>query len=253
MVNGIFSRYSWVCVLAGVVVGMGCEKAQVTVTKTDSQQQEVEVAPGKWVTIAREDDEIRVGVGSASLSLPGGGDEDVTRLRIPWQGKTVFWEGNPVPFSLREWEGRLYLIGLDRTDMDRCRFRYYQQEGEAMREIPQAEFPRRIATQNMWLKADRFSIRSSVDGKDRRIYELQLARDIDPEDMYFLGKLTAQVWYHLLLGKDYYETAAEQYQEAAREYKRLYDPIALPTIIRTPPGWPVEVQSATSTTKDVNE
>jgi len=224
----------------------GCERdgAKALPVKTTHVQQDVEVAPGRWITIERDDEEAQIDVGKhVSLNIPLPGDTDITRLRIPWQDQTVVWEGMSVPFCLREWEGNLFIIGLDRTDMSKCRFRYYRQDGNGFSEIQPEEFPKRIATQNMWFRnVDDYAVGAG----GRRIYDLQLARQLDPEDVYFGSSLTAQVWQHLVSNKDYYQTTGGCDRDMLRAFKKEHPPIALPTIVRTPDGWPGTPATTTS-------
>ena len=214
----------------------------VASTKTGTSQREVEIAPDKWVVLEREDREVKVDVDKyVSLNIPLGGDTGTTRLNIPWQGKNVVWEGVSVPFCLREWEGKLYLIGLDRSDSKKCRFRYYRQQDETFVDIEPGAFPKRIATQNMWLDAKAFSI----DNNRRKIYELQLARMMDSKDTDFSDTLTAKVWRHLAKNRDYYELESDADKETVRWFQKTYEPIALPTIIKTPKDWPPATEPAT--------
>lgn len=216
----------------------GCKRdgAKALPVKKTHVQQEVEVVPGKWITVERDDEEVQVDVGKhVSLNIPLPGDTDVTRLRIPWQDQTVVWEGTPVPFCLREWEEKLFVIGLDRSDMKKCRFRYYRQDGDHFSDIQPGDFPKRIATQNMWFRdVDYYTIGAGGE----RIYDLQLARQLDPENVYFGNRLTAQVWQHLTDGKDYHQTKGGCDRDTLRAFKKAHAPIALPTIVRTPDGWP---------------
>lgn len=214
----------------------GCDQTEKKpLVETGSKKQEVEVAPGKWITIelASSDAKLNVGKG-VSMDLPLAGDTGSTRLAIPWDDRTVVWEGNPVPFCLREWKGKLYIIGFDRTDLEKCRFKYYRQKDDGFVPIPPDAFPKRIATQNMWINVDD----SYRDPEGRMTYDLQVLRSLDVDFVCFKRSLTALVWSHLAEGKDAYENAGEANEVATRAFKKRYDPIALPTIIRTPPGWP---------------
>jgi len=224
----------------------GCERdgAKALPVKTTHVQEDVEVAPGRWITIERDDEEAQIDVGKhVSLNIPLPGDTDITRLRIPWQDQTVVWEGMPVPFCLREWEGKLFIIGLDRTDMKKCRFRYYRQDGNGFSEIQPGEFPKRIATQNMWW---RDVDEGYTDASGKRINDLQKLRELDANDIWFNRRLTAQVWRHITSGKDYYQTERNVDVDAVRAFKEKFDPIVLPTIVRTPDGWPGTPATTTS-------
>jgi hypothetical protein len=226
------SGVAWKCsgltpIVMCLVLFMGCETTALHELLKKEQQEEVEVAPGKWLTVQRTDwcyDD----ADPSPIKASNAGER--TRLVMTWNAETVTWEGVAIPISLREWEGKLYLIGFDReTDRDKPMFRYYRQTGRSFEEIAPADFPKRIATQNMWLKADSYSI--GMDGK--RHYDLEMARQLDPTDVYFNDSLTAQIWAHLSTGKDYHEQDPQVDEETLTRYKEAYKPIPLPTIIKT--------------------
>ena len=60
--------------------------------------------------------------------------------------------GAAIPVSLREWNDKLFLIGYDReTNRGKPTLRYYAQNGKKFGEVKPSEYPKRIATQNLWL------------------------------------------------------------------------------------------------------
>jgi hypothetical protein len=200
---------------------------------SSTEKLQVEIAPKKWVTVLKTDlsyDE------ELSLTIPQNElPSERTRLNIPWRDNQVVWDTVSIPFSLRVFDDVLHIIAFDReTDFSKPRFRYYRQDGAKFKEIKPDEFPREIATQNMWLKPT-----AVVRGSDDKLhYDLQLARDINPDDVYFYSTLTARVWVHLATGKDYYQQDHHADGETVKSYKRMYSPVPIPTIIKTPPGWP---------------
>jgi hypothetical protein len=163
---------------------------------TEKRHQAVEVAPGRFLTLSRVD------VPGASRFVDGTRDE-ATEMVIPWDGREVRWKGLDIPVSLRESDGRLHLITFDRqAGVDGVRLRYYRQGdgGDRFHEIDPAKLPKRIATQNMWMgKPDEFS--RGTDG--RRIYAVDLALKLDPDDVSFADTLTAAIWCQLHAGLDY--------------------------------------------------
>lgn len=115
---------------------------------------------------------------------------NTTYLSIPWNGQELFWIGVGVPISLRSYEGNLYMITFDReSDFHKIRFRYYKQEHNVLSEISCKDYPKSIATQNLWL--------------DKR--GLELVRELNPENSWFRDSLTANIWYQLEKEKEYYQ------------------------------------------------
>ena len=81
----------------------------------------------------------------------------------------------------------------------------------------------------MWLKADSYS----RDLDDKRHYDLEMARQLDADDVYFYDSLTALIWSHLATGKDFYEhDASKATPEVVKAFKKTYNPEPLPTIIK---------------------
>lgn len=169
---------------------------------------EVEIAPDEWITVKQ-------------LS---------SQLAIPRGDKTLMWkeEEDETPVSLREWEDKLYLITFDRSDMSKIRFRFYAENGEGFNEIEPDAFPRRIATQNLWLETN-----NGVRRDGSVINEVQIARDLDPSDYDFQRSLTAKIWMQLESGKECYEIGYDDVEQSfLEEYTKRHTVIGLTTIQR---------------------
>jgi hypothetical protein len=181
----------------------------------------VEVSPGKFIVISRVDRSHDDNAGLSGSAWTG--------LSIPWEGTNITWRSHEIPVCLRAHDGKLYMIGFDRdTDFSKPRFKYFAQKGGILKEVPPSEYPKQIASQNMW-----FGDRYLVDLVGNTIDEVQLARDLDPENGHFRRSLTAQIWYHLETGKDYFETEGKRLEKLVlAAYVAAHNPIALPTIVK---------------------
>ncbi len=169
---------------------------------------EVEVAPNKWITV----------------------NQWATQLIISRGDETLTWkeEGDETPVTLREWEDKLFLITFDRSNFNKIRFRYYAESGDGFKEIEPDDFPKRIATQNLWLTAE--SNGATVDGP---VYPLELVLNLDPEEIWFCRSLTGMIWCQLMTGKEYWEIEETvEPQPLVREFSKKYKPIKLTAIIR---------------------
>jgi len=155
---------------------------------------------------------------------------DTTWLSIPWQNREVLWVGFGIPITLRAHEGRLYLIVFDRdSDFHRIRFRYFRQDHNTLAEIPAAEFPRLIATQNLWLK------RENGQRNGKPVDEVEAAIRLDPENPDFRDSLTAMIWFQLETGKEYYAMDSVIDQKFLEEYLQKY-PVQKLTRIEAEPA-----------------
>ncbi len=193
---------------------------------TEKDRETVEVAPGQFIEIERED------VLGASRFVDGIRDES-TALATPWDGKTVRWKGSQVPASLRASEGKLHLITFDRVK-DPPRLRFYRQNGagDGFDEIEAGNYPKNIAMQNMWFGNPNDFSRGA---NGRKIYEVEMARQLDPEDIYFADSLTANLWCQLQTGKPYHEVrrlGSEQKQAILRDFAAAHPPIKLTVVKR---------------------
>jgi hypothetical protein len=218
-----------------VLLAFPAAAAEKSVMKETIEDKEVEIAPGEWITVKKIDvflDETLPAV----RRMPNRAavkkilEEESTEFIIPWKDKTVRWKGHDIPLSLREWENKLYIITFDRSQgTSKCRFRYHAQDGDGFKEIKPDDYPKRIATQNLWLKADSYS--TGMDG--RKIYDVAQAVNIDPEDGYFYHTLTAKIWCQLMTGKEYWQVQGmADPQPLLREFAKKHNPIKLTAIIR---------------------
>lgn len=151
---------------------------------------------------------------------------DTTYLSIPWQGQDLLWVGFGVPICLRSHNNLLYLVVFDRdSDLSKTRFRYYRQDHSVLAEIAAKDFPREIAVQNLWLSKEN----GFRDGKP--INQVEIAKNLDPEDIDFPRSLTAKMWMHLETGKEYYETQNDSASvDFLKRYLRKHDVVRLKTI-----------------------
>ena len=185
--------------------------------------EEVEISPGKFITISRVD---RSHDDNGSL-----GGEVYSALFIPWHGTSVLFKSSDIPVSLREHDNTLYLIGFDReTDFQKCRFTYQKLNGTIFKKIAPSEYPKEIATQNMW-----FSSRHSKGTDGEPIDNVELTRELNVSSGYFFHTLTAKLWVHLETGKQYWEQGdidMNTTRSIWNDYIRKHKPVALPTIIK---------------------
>lgn len=112
--------------------------------------------------------------------------------------------------------------------IEECEFRYFAQAGPALQEIPPAQFPKAIAGQNLGFSNRYFG------GLNERLDAVQIARDMDPADIYFRQSLTAYIWNHLATGEPYSQSyrKATISQALLEEYIRTNRPIQLTAIMR---------------------
>lgn len=202
--------------------------------------EEIEIAPDKFITIGtswKSVDEKPKGIGNLILrllddALNGG---EWSHIGIPWNNKLVEWKGEPIPITLREYEGKLFLIAFDRSNMDKLRLRFYEEDGVTFKEINADVFPKRIATQNLRLERNPYE-----GGENCIIDNVQMAIDIDPHQRYFRGTLTASIWICLMTKKELYDIKniwGKEADELLREYSQKFKPIKLTRIVKK--RWPL--------------
>lgn len=154
--------------------------------------------------------------------------KDTAYLCIPWQRKPILWVGLGVPITLRVWKDCLYLIAFDReTDFGHIRFRYYRQNDKTFMEIPADQFPKSIATQNLWLKKD-----NGTRNDGSTVNEIEIAKEMNPADHDFQDSLTAKLWYQCETGKEYYEMPSPIDEGLLKTYREKYDVVKLKEIQR---------------------
>ncbi len=165
-------------------------KTETTSTKT------VEIAPGKYIEYQEHflhwglKHESMFAVHALPMQKAKFYQRDTKYLSIPWNGEELFWIGVGIPVSLRSYKDNLYMITFDReSDFRKIRFRYYKQNHNVLSEISYKDYPKSIATQNLWLNKE----------------DLKLLREFDPDDFWFRESLTANIWYQLETGKEFYQ------------------------------------------------
>jgi hypothetical protein len=138
--------------------------------------------------------------------------KDTTYLLV----RGVQWVGVGVPISLRVHDDKLHLIVFDRdTDFDRIRFRYFREKEKVLTEIEPKDYPKSIATQNLWLRTEDILVNT------KPFNELATALALDPADPHFRRSLTAKVWRQLEKGTEYYEDRdGDVDQKLLEEYLR---------------------------------
>ena len=95
--------------------------------------------------------------------------------------------------------------------------------------INAGDYPREIATQNMWLSAKTRFVRVN----DILVDEWQMLRALDIKSPAFDSSMTAKIWFQIETGKEYYEISYVDLNEKfINEYVEKYKPIALPTIVK---------------------
>ena len=86
-----------------------------------------------------------------------------------------------------------------------------------MKEISPNEFPKALAIQNMSFGGRYFMT-------DRQRDKVQLARDLDTQDISFRRSLTAKIWYHLLTGQQYFQAPNTIDEALLADFIRKHQP-----------------------------
>lgn len=122
--------------------------------------------------------------------------KDTDYLSIPWNGQDIFWVGVGAPISIRSYEDKVYMIVFDReSDFSKVRFRYYRQDHNVLSEISPKDYPKAIATRNLWLTD---------------VKKIEALRNLNPDDITFQRSLTAKIWHQLEKGTEYYQVSNER-------------------------------------------
>lgn len=222
---------------------MGCKDSEMT---TLAYSRELEIAPDKWLLIHSSDtvftadleypktDPHNLTPAEAIEQLKNAGkladpSKEESSIEFEWNGKRVRWKGKEIPVSLREHDETLFMIGFNREDLRAARFVFLKlnKSGNSFTEIEPKDFPKQIATQNMWI-GERYAW---VGPKSIKVDRLHLLRTLDVESLGFTGELTSKIWYHLEKNIDYNKIG---YIDVSfvKEYNEKYQPIPLPTIVK---------------------
>jgi hypothetical protein len=156
---------------------------------------------------------------------------EATRLSFEWDSKQVEWEGKEIPITLRELDGRLFMVGFNREELQRQKTRLVffemSDDGGGFKQIVPNNFPRKIATQNMWIAPNRFA-RTNEGVVDL----LDLVKKLDTNSRLFARSFTAKMWYQIETGTELHSMPSTISREFLEQYVELYEPIPLPTIIK---------------------
>ncbi len=181
-----------------------------------------EIAPDKWVPVKR--------------SKFFHGD-----LKVKYGGRVVQYKSQPglnAPRSLMEFEGKLYLLAFDPIGKraKEWRWRCFRQEGTTFKEIPVGDYPKSVAIINLWFPDDPRRYSSAKKAND--IDQLVLARECDPENIYFANSDTARLWYMLAVTNDFEQAYGGSYSSSdltfVREYRAKHRPVRLTSMEMKP-------------------
>jgi hypothetical protein len=213
---------------------------------------EVEIAPGRWLAV-KEGDTVSASDLSPERKDPhqlsptdalkqflshgassgGGAAAERSSLAFEWDGKQVRWRGKEIPVTLREQDGTLYMIGFNRENPRKTRFVFLKlnAKGTGFVKVSPQDFPKQVATQNMWLQGSRF------EGVGNEwIDTWQVLRQLDIGSPYFGGSMTAHIWYQLVEGVEDFEMPFLIPSAFLEDYVARHNPIALPTLVRDERG-----------------
>jgi hypothetical protein len=189
---------------------------------------QAEVSPGVWIKYQEYRTDWKLENGSWGAVHGMKSEErkfwqtDSRWMSIPWRDQDVTWLGVGVPICLRAWKDELYLVVFDRDTIpvNSARFRFYRQTHGVLAEISAKEFPREIATQNLWLSTEN----GFRDG--RPINQVEIAKALDPASIDFRESLTAKIWLQCEMGKEY--NSSENVEKAFLEsYLKKYAVVRL--------------------------
>ena len=176
------------------------------VSKTLTRRCKVEVAPGSFfeykerVIIWELEHTSFTAVHTMEAEKRKFYQRDTTYLSIPWKTQDIIWVGLGIPISIRAHKDLLYMIVFDRdSDFKKIRFRYFTQNHNVLSEIDPEDYPKEIATQNLWLRKEN----GFRNGKP--INEIEVTKSLNPEDIDFQSSLTAKIWNQLEKKKEFYE------------------------------------------------
>lgn len=155
-----------------------------------------------------------------------------------WNGKIVrkkiaikYNDEGEMLLSLREKDGVLYMIFLNRIDIHRITYDFYKlsDDGREFVQIEPKDYPKDIATQNRIFA----SFNKGRDRYGNPVDDFKLLTELDVENVYFTFLSTAGIWICIEKGLQYYELPDQEEKHAIiKEYKHKYKPIALKNLVR---------------------
>lgn len=161
-------------------------------------------------------------------------------LSFAWKGKNVKWQGvGQIPITLREHGGTLYMITFNREKLAKgqCDFVFLKlgSKGTSFKTITARDFPRQIATQNMWLRpvARYATISITAINKTYLVDTWRMLRTLDIYAPAFGFSFTAKIWYCIETGTRFDKISFVE-EDFLKNYVEKFKPIALPTITMAP-------------------
>jgi hypothetical protein len=163
-------------------------------------------------------------------------------MTIKYKGQVVKYAGHVEagpPCTLMEYEGKLYVLALDTTPIERSRWhwRCYEQKGNSFKEISAKDFPRSIAILNLWRPGDPARYAVGLKPEDKIDMTVQ-NRKLDINDKYFISSYQAKLWYMLEevnsldhAEKNFYGDKAKAFLE---DYIAKYNPVRLTSMEMKP-------------------
>jgi hypothetical protein len=198
------------CLVVFIAFAFACSRAPSYTPA--SEQIFVETNPGTFTEIEQRD--------WSADDERNTSRKEKSKLRIHFGDDIIDWEGSEIPVVLREKNGMLYLVGYDRdTGLQQGnhvpRFSYFRQDGEKMLKIRPDEFPKEIATQNMWWNYPE---------------RLEAILNFDTSTIHFQGSSNAFIWQELLTGKTTSDGFVEK--ELLDEFIKKFNPRRLTVIVK---------------------
>lgn len=176
----------------------------------------VEIAPGKFVPVkftTWNPHKMTVYYNGTAIKYPG-------------------YDGLNRPKTLMEFDGKLYVLALEaRRSQGRDQWKYiaFRQEGNKFERIPEKDFPRSIAIFNLWRPGD--PTRYSTGAGGVKIDAAKIARELNPDDVYFVNSYQARLWYMLEVTNSLYASERDysvyEGKKFLQDYIEKYKPVRL--------------------------
>ena len=195
---------------------------KLSLLKTVEEVEHVEVSPGKFIPIKSIvecfNDELYLALSHYDLRRVE--DNESSEIIVPYGGHEIHWEGYPIPTSLRDYKGTMYMVAYHRGKG----FVYYKQDKDVFKAISSKEYPKEIVVQNMWI-----SKREIEDGT------IEATVNFDTGSLDFIHSTTAHMWYELMMSdevtKEFCINCNDDMRTIIEAYIDKYKPIKLTKIV----------------------
>ena len=150
-----------------------------------------------------------------------GGSDPWRETRFTVGGQNYRWEGAFIPIAIQPDTTAVYVVVYDReTPGGSSRFRLYRSiTPTSWAEIAPKDYPRHLAIQNTWLRANNGIL------PDRTVHnEYDVVANMDPAEPWFRRSLTAKLWSYL--DDPAFSMEHEPSEDSVRQFKAKW--------IRTP-------------------